>query len=187
MNTRLGKSFGLAFMVAVGILALMFALGTFSAQQAGAAAIGDSVSLAVDDTTPGEEDVEVTVKYTDDAALSGATPDPDQIVVVLTGFITNTGDVNSATVSGTDSEGEPVEEFALDTDDVNTIVTPEVPATDDDAAVPSYATVTITLPADIDTTADGDQPLTFKDDKEITLVFAAGFDNPGVATTATPR
>ena len=39
MNTRLGKSFGLAFMVAVGILALMFALGTFSAQQAGAAAI----------------------------------------------------------------------------------------------------------------------------------------------------
>ena len=32
MNTRLGKSFGLAFVVAVGILALMFALGTFSAQ-----------------------------------------------------------------------------------------------------------------------------------------------------------
>ena len=29
MNTRLGKSFGLAFVVAVGILALMFALGTF--------------------------------------------------------------------------------------------------------------------------------------------------------------
>ena len=36
MNTRLGKSFGLAFVVAVGILALMFALGTFSAPQAGA-------------------------------------------------------------------------------------------------------------------------------------------------------
>ena len=28
MNTRLGKSFGLAFVVAVGILAVMFALGT---------------------------------------------------------------------------------------------------------------------------------------------------------------
>ena len=34
MNTRLGKSFGLAFVVAVGILALMFALGTFNAQKA---------------------------------------------------------------------------------------------------------------------------------------------------------
>jgi hypothetical protein len=36
MNTRLGKSFGLAFVVAVGILALMFALGTFNSQQVGA-------------------------------------------------------------------------------------------------------------------------------------------------------
>ena len=36
MNTRLGKSFGLAFVVAVGILAVMFALGTFNAQKAGA-------------------------------------------------------------------------------------------------------------------------------------------------------
>ena len=36
MNTRLGKSFGLAFVVAVGILAVMFALGTFNAQQVGA-------------------------------------------------------------------------------------------------------------------------------------------------------
>ena len=36
MNTRLGKSFGLAFVVAVGILAVMFAMGTFGTQKAGA-------------------------------------------------------------------------------------------------------------------------------------------------------
>ena len=47
MNTRLGKSFGLAFVVAVGILALMFALGTFNAQKAGAAPVADSVSLSL--------------------------------------------------------------------------------------------------------------------------------------------
>ena len=35
MNTRLGKSFGLAFVVAVGILAVMFALGTFNAPTGG--------------------------------------------------------------------------------------------------------------------------------------------------------
>ena len=40
MNTRLGKSFGLAFVVAVGILAVMFALGTFNAQQVAAEATG---------------------------------------------------------------------------------------------------------------------------------------------------
>ena len=44
MNTRLGKSFGLAFVVAVGILALMFALGTFNAQKAGAQA-ADSTTI----------------------------------------------------------------------------------------------------------------------------------------------
>ena len=46
MNTRLGKSFGLAFVVAVGILAVMFALGTFSSQQVGA-----------DDNTEGHTDL----------------------------------------------------------------------------------------------------------------------------------
>ena len=43
MNTRLGKSFGLAFVVAVGILAVMFALGTFNAQKAGADTGADAV------------------------------------------------------------------------------------------------------------------------------------------------
>ena len=47
MNTRLGKSFGLAFVVAVGILALMFALGTFNAQKAGAQTVTDSTAVSV--------------------------------------------------------------------------------------------------------------------------------------------
>ncbi len=36
MNTQVGKTFGLALLVAVGILAVMFALGTFSAQKTSA-------------------------------------------------------------------------------------------------------------------------------------------------------
>ena len=36
MNTKAGKTFGLALIMAVGILAVMFALGTFSSQKAGA-------------------------------------------------------------------------------------------------------------------------------------------------------
>jgi hypothetical protein len=36
MNTKAGKTFGLALIMAVGILAVMFALGTFNSQQVGA-------------------------------------------------------------------------------------------------------------------------------------------------------
>ena len=56
MNTRLGKSFGLAFMVAVGILAVMFALGTFSSQQVGADSSGDLHNDVRTVQSPGDED-----------------------------------------------------------------------------------------------------------------------------------
>ena len=36
MNTKVVKSFGLALIVAVGVLALLLATGTFSPQKAGA-------------------------------------------------------------------------------------------------------------------------------------------------------
>ena len=68
MNTRLGKSFGLAFVVAVGILAVMFALGTFSAPKAGADVKADSVSLSLDQV--GHDAVTATVKFIDDDALT---------------------------------------------------------------------------------------------------------------------
>ena len=65
MNTRLGKSFGLAFVVAVGILAVMFALGTFNAQKAGAAATGIPM---IDPASPeAGANVEVEVKFRNDS------------------------------------------------------------------------------------------------------------------------
>ena len=64
MNTRLGKSFGLAFVVAVGILALMFALGTFNSQQVGAEAASD-VSIVPASPDPGAN-VEVEVMFLND-------------------------------------------------------------------------------------------------------------------------
>ena len=44
MNTKVVKSFGLALIVAVGVLALLLATGTFSPQKAGAQAITDDGS-----------------------------------------------------------------------------------------------------------------------------------------------
>ena len=67
MNTRLGKSFGLAFVVAVGILALMFALGTFNAQKVGAQApntmvMEDTILVAPANPSPGANS-EVKVSF----------------------------------------------------------------------------------------------------------------------------
>ena len=68
MNTRVVKSFGLALLVAVGILALMLALGTFNAPKAGAAA--SDVELRLSDRNL-DTHVEVTVSYSEDEAETG--------------------------------------------------------------------------------------------------------------------
>ena len=62
MNTRLGKSFGLAFVVAVGILALMFALGTFSSQQVGANDADDGAAHDNTDHTVAHTSVDLNVR-----------------------------------------------------------------------------------------------------------------------------
>ena len=78
MNTKTGKTFGLALIMAVGILAIMFALGTFSSQKAGAeisspslattpanpgpgAAVGMTVTFATDDTIGGFDKITITL------------------------------------------------------------------------------------------------------------------------------
>ena len=53
MNTRLGKSFGLAFVLAVGILAVMFALGTFNAPKAGADVTTPGIGFTTTPDAPG--------------------------------------------------------------------------------------------------------------------------------------
>ena len=53
MNTKVVKSFGLALIVAVGVLALLLATGTFSPQKAGAQATTDVLegSIGIDSAT----------------------------------------------------------------------------------------------------------------------------------------
>ena len=83
MNTRLGKSFGLAFVVAVGILAVMFAMGTFNAQKA-AAEVQGTVALVTKPATPGPGDnVQIELSFT-----NGISPITNfqEIEVELSGF-----------------------------------------------------------------------------------------------------
>ena len=168
MNTRLGKSFGLAFMVAVGILAVMFALGTFNAQKAGAEPVGGSVSLSLEQIGSVDQDgtnmVEATVKFTDDEGLAGA----DAIVITLGGGLA-VGTVDEVTVTGTGSGGLPFE------------------VTDESPSPSGGDTITIALPDPLVAAVDADEqagveaadavPTTMAD-SEITVVIATGITAP---------
>ena len=85
MNTRLGKSFGLAFVMAVGILAVMFALGTFNSQQVGAqSSVEDgSISIVPAQPDPGASSA-FTVSFR--ATANGAVGNYGSIDVELEGF-----------------------------------------------------------------------------------------------------
>ena len=127
MNTTVSKSFGLALLLAVGILAVMVAMGTFSAQQAGA---DDNDADHVTIKTTGGDDGEALpenralvfssraasagVAITISAeALSGADIDAgDQIVVKLNGF-TVPGSIDEDHVFLRDGDGSGADAAAV--------------------------------------------------------------------------
>jgi hypothetical protein len=107
MNTRLGKSFGLAFVVAVGILALMFALGTFNAQKAAAAPsnIIDAATVTVDGSNreAGAGGL-ITVMFNDGAARDQS----ETIVIKLASFgVPSTIDSEDVTISAGTNAANP--------------------------------------------------------------------------------
>ena len=86
MNTRLGKSFGLAFVVAVGILAVMFALGTFNAGKVGAQVAVGADSISIDSPTPlYSAGANVEVELTFDSGSLGV-PDFADLEIELEGY-----------------------------------------------------------------------------------------------------
>ena len=119
-------------MVAVGILALMFALGTFNAQKAGADTEAGSVELSLS-TQNADEHVEVTVSYTEDEAEQGT----DAIVITFEGLVldTDAGDYE-VTVTGPISQTATYEytvpSGSKRVDATAGTLTLDLPAADDD-------------------------------------------------------
>ena len=159
MNTRLGKSFGLAFVVAVGILALMFALGTFSAQQVGAAPLTDaqiengSVKLETSSKTPGAA-TSVTISAKLEGALVAAADNTIEI---------NLGDFDEVALSPLAIVLDPITAESL------ALITYSDDDTAGDASIASAAVggtqrVTLTL-----------SNTAIADDTTITVEFAVGF------------
>ena len=182
MNTRLGKSFGLAFVVAVGILALMFALGTFNAQQAGAQTAELTVSdvkLEVADHTPttaaspaedGPPAVAakpITVKFT----LSRDAVAEDQIAIGILGLVNTIP--GSATATGPGRQDE-------DGEDISHTINLSAVSGGATLGEDSWEVATYTF-ADLDTDTDDYEGFT---KGEVTIQFTSGLTTPTTAANA---
>ncbi len=168
MNTKVVKSFGLALIVAVGVLALLLATGTFSPQKAGAAPEDGSVSLSLEQIGSVDQDgtntVKATVKFIDDEGLSGSSA----IVITLGGGL-EVASPGPVTVSGTGSGGLPFE------------------VTDQNPSATGNDTITIDLPDPLvdavtavpdDGIEAAEEVPTTMADSEITVVIATGITAP---------
>jgi hypothetical protein len=104
MNTKAVKSFGLALIVAVGVLALLLATGTFSPQKAGAQSVTtDSVSVQPSTVAAGTA-TPLTVGFVVDMAVTIG----GEIKIELPGFtVPETIDPANVSIRGGGSAGNP--------------------------------------------------------------------------------
>ncbi len=86
MNTTVSKSFGLALLLAVGILAVMVALGTFSAQKAGAAEIAANTVEVQPRNPAGGEATYIRVNFTLGSDASDTLGSGQDVAITLQGF-----------------------------------------------------------------------------------------------------
>ena len=111
MNTTVGKSFGLALLLAVGIIAVMVAMGTFSAQRAAAQVLTESdTTLEIESATPAPgAAVEISLSFTAQANVESFGP----MEIELEGYgIPSNIDPKNVLIrsgSGTPANGLPVE------------------------------------------------------------------------------
>ena len=118
MNTTVSKSFGLALLLAVGIIAVMVAMGAFTSQKAGAQVAG-TVSIDPPDPAPGAAGT-FTVSFR--ASPTGAVDDFGSITVELEGFgIPSSIDVRDIHIRkfGTGSNKSPASQSAGLADDIS--------------------------------------------------------------------
>ena len=131
MNTKTGKTFGLALIMAVGILAIMFTLGTFSSQKAGADGHISNIGISPNAPSPGAN-VEVKVTFDTDGPLDnfetvsiklegwGLPTDGIDPRDILLHELDVNGEITGVSGLPTDasiSDGEIVIEFNLDEED----------------------------------------------------------------------
>ena len=150
MNTTVSKSFGLALLLAVGIIAVMVAMGTFSAQKVGAdvevegepaATTGESTNVLLSGTSVvGGATGLITVMFDTDAAIGVG----QDISIKLTDFGVPSS-INASSVLVTDGT-QTAQPLAVTTSGSTVIVTVgDMSDADGAQSIASAATVTVRL------------------------------------------
>ncbi len=105
MNTKVVKSFGLALIVAVGVLALLLATGTFSPQKAGAQTIPAANITVNPGTVAAATDTPLTVGF---QVTAGAITSGQEITIEFPGFaLPSTIETSSVSIRGGGAAGTP--------------------------------------------------------------------------------
>lgn len=137
MNTKAVKSFGLALMLAAGVLAVLLALGTFSPQKAGAQVSTDGVSARPNDVGAGDPLIlTVGFQVADGSAITAG----QEIAIKLPG-VAVPGDIAASDVSirSGASAGSPSAVAVSTKDGVSTVT---LTLGNDSGGVPMFVTGT---------------------------------------------
>ena len=156
MNSMIGKSTGIALLMAAALLAALFAMGVFSATGVGADVLGGTQKPTVSPTTfePGEEDVELTVTFQITEAIADAGGGNQDVTVTLPSAFVFPPGFDDEGVVATQNKAE-VGEITVDTSAQTIVIGVDVSETDANPNVQA-GTVILTIPglniAEIDLT-----------------------------------
>ena len=149
MNTQVGKSVGIALLMAAALIAALFAMGVFAPVGLDANTKSNPATTAMlDKTTPGATDATLTVKFQVNDAIDGAptaTQDNDNVTITVPTAIAvitaGTYDASKVTVTqGGNPVGKVVTPVATDQEIVITV------ADAGKTNVMAHETVTVTIP-----------------------------------------
>ena len=181
MNSMIGKSTGIALLMAAALLAVLFAMGVFSATGVGADVLGGTQKPTVSPTTfePGEDDVELTVTFQITEAIADAGGEDQDVAVTLPSafvFPTDFDDSTIVAMQGKTEVGEVTRSgqvITIGVDESATDANPNVQAGTVILTIPGLNTaaaiVDLTSPATRTVTVDqeGDTSATSADAVEV--------------------
>ena len=113
MNTQVGKSIGIALLLAAGLIAALFAMGVFAPAGVEAGVVATPKPTAMlDMTKPGTADVTLTITFQTDDTVNGSPP-MDDVVITLTDTAFDRSTIMESNVAVT-QDGMPVGKVTAD-------------------------------------------------------------------------
>ena len=181
MNTTIGKSFGLALLMAMGVVLTMLALGMFSVKPAGAAPAGAGLGTITAQVVPNPTKARSIAQYT--ILVTGATSDSGMSAIPVGGTITLTFQSTTTVPSSIAASAVKLKASLVQSGSDGDPGDPDQ-LVEASAVTVSGRAITITIPDMVTGTAQGnigDNGIAADGGVTITLTQSAGIQNPNTA------